>query len=638
MLCSKCNTENNIEANFCAHCGSPLKEKPPQNKRKVSYIYVSILVLIICFSAVYYFYQKKDQDFSSHDHAVEKSLEREDDNQVASDGSGDDAGDTSEKSEETIKDDDVVEVPAVIFGTVLIKSGNGSTINKIPAALAGDLIVALPAVACFGGKNWTFISNDQEIRITEGVWKHNDEIGLWFLEDRFSVTGPDLFPCTSGEPVSWFSLEDNTKLEPFIPSIVETKGFFSKCKLPESSGRYGVFIQNSQTVGWTFGAIPGEGFLWAGLPGTVLTPDNTIENFYHATSSGGREEHFQNVYDQGEATHPSVLFKDFVAGFRLEKKLLPENTPSLLKTDAIVKKMLQLISILKKEKLFHSIAEPLDNTVIVEAGSINFLVEAVNAYSEAYSFKTALDLLESSDDEVVQSVDDKNRLKNLQLELYKNILSELIRKHDYSYSSSIFKKAIKVFPEDFEIHLLGVETELIVGKWKEAKRLLLMRDYPAILSAKASMLKYQIKELEREDGKLVIRFTPESKHIQTTAKLSPKVTQKSPGKHTPKVNQRFLVDTGATMVTIPTATAEKLLMEYDSNTKRIHVATAGGIITTWEVIIPCIEINNHKEYNVRAYVLDMAGDPAEGLLGQNYLNRFQVEIDNEKGLLLLKPR
>ncbi len=638
MLCSKCNTENNIKANFCAHCGASLKKEPQKNRGKASYIYVAILVLIICFSVVYYFYQKKDQDSSSQDHAVEISTGKEANIQMALDDSGVDSGDTPEKSEETIKDDDIVELPAVISGTVFIKSGNGSTINKLPAALAGNLIVALPSVACFGGKNWTFISNDQEIRIAGGVWKHNDEIGIWFLENRSLVTGPGLFPCTDGEPVTWVSLEDNTRSEPFIPSIDETKGFFSKCKWPESSGRYGVFIQNSQTVGWTFGAIPGKGFLWAGLPGAVLSSDSTVEDFYHATSSGGREEHFQKVYDQWEGTHPSERFEDLAAGFQLEKKLLPEDTPSFLKTDAILKKMFQLISMFKKEKLFHYIADPLDNAVLVEAGSVNLLIEAVYAYSEAYSLKMALDLLESTDDEIAQSVYDKKRLKKLQLDLYKNILSKLIRKNDYSYSSSIFKKAKKVFPEDFEIHLLGVETELITGKWKEAKRLILMRDYPAEFSAKAYSLKYQIKELEREDGKLVIRYTPGSKHIFTTATLSPKVTQKSPGKYTPKVSQELMVDTGATIVTIPTSTAEKLLLEKGPNTRIIRLSTAGGITTTWEVIIPCIEINNHKEHNVRAYVLDIAGDPTGGLLGQNYLNRFHVEIDNEKGLLLLKPR
>jgi clan AA aspartic protease (TIGR02281 family) len=287
--------------------------------------------------------------------------------------------------------------------------------------------------------------------------------------------------------------------------------------------------------------------------------------------------------------------------------------------------MLQLISMLKKENSFHSIAESLDNAVLVEAGSIKLLIEAVYAYSKAYSFKTALDLLESSDDEIVKSVDDKNRLKNLHVDLYKAVLSELIRKNDYSYGSSIFKKAIKVFPEDSEIHLLGVETELVVGKWKEAKRLLLMREYPGELSAKASMLKYQILELEREDGKLVIRFTPGSKHIPTIAKLSP------------KVRQRFIVDTGATKVSIPTSTAEKLGLEKVPDTRKILVSTAGGITSAWETIIPTIEINNYKVKNVKALVLDIPSNPTLGLLGQNYLERFQVEIDNEKGLLLLKP-
>jgi predicted aspartyl protease len=73
------------------------------------------------------------------------------------------------------------------------------------------------------------------------------------------------------------------------------------------------------------------------------------------------------------------------------------------------------------------------------------------------------------------------------------------------------------------------------------------------------------------------------------------------------------------------------------DTRKILVSTAGGITSAWETVIPTIEINNYKVKNVKALVLDIPSNPTLGLLGQNYLERFQVEIDNEKGLLLLKP-
>jgi predicted aspartyl protease len=56
------------------------------------------------------------------------------------------------------------------------------------------------------------------------------------------------------------------------------------------------------------------------------------------------------------------------------------------------------------------------------------------------------------------------------------------------------------------------------------------------------------------------------------------------------------------------------------------------------VIIDEIEINGWVEYNVKALVLDMPDRPDLGLLGLNYLGRFQMDLNTDTGTLMLMPR
>ncbi|MCK5503929.1 MAG: hypothetical protein KAJ10_02135, partial [Thermodesulfovibrionia bacterium] len=57
-----------------------------------------------------------------------------------------------------------------------------------------------------------------------------------------------------------------------------------------------------------------------------------------------------------------------------------------------------------------------------------------------------------------------------------------------------------------------------------------------------------------------------------------------------------------------------------------------------EVIIDAIEINGWVEYDISAVILDMPGRPGQGLLGLNYLGRFEMDLKPEEGILLLTPR
>ena len=163
------------------------------------------------------------------------------------------------------------------------------------------------------------------------------------------------------------------------------------------------------------------------------------------------------------------------------------------------------------------------------------------------------------------------------------------------------------------------------NNWTEAERLLDMKDYPLALKDKIQNLKTQISELKGQEGKIVIRFAPGTRKIPVGAVLNS------------EVNQTFIVDTGASLVTIPRSTAEALGLAIDGNPMR-KILTAGGVKYASEVNLYSITIDGREVYNVQALVLDIAEQPELGLLGLNYLERFRMDMNTEEGLLLLEPR
>jgi len=151
-----------------------------------------------------------------------------------------------------------------------------------------------------------------------------------------------------------------------------------------------------------------------------------------------------------------------------------------------------------------------------------------------------------------------------------------------------------------------------------------MRNYPPEYRDRYELLRLRISEIKGQEDKIVIRFPRGSGTIPVTASVNGTIPQ------------NFLVDTGASMVTIPSSTADSLGLEVVHGQRT--VSTAGGIVKVREVIINSIAIDGQVEYDVGAYVLDLPGRPGLGLLGLNYLGRFRMDLKSEEGTLMLAPR
>lgn len=97
---------------------------------------------------------------------------------------------------------------------------------------------------------------------------------------------------------------------------------------------------------------------------------------------------------------------------------------------------------------------------------------------------------------------------------------------------------------------------------------------------------------------------------------------------------RFLVDTGATYVTLSGRKARSLKIDYRKGIPST-AQTAASIVRTWQITLDSIEIGGIRASNVEAVVI--AGDqPPEVLLGNSFLQHTRME--NAGSILELKQR
>jgi len=90
---------------------------------------------------------------------------------------------------------------------------------------------------------------------------------------------------------------------------------------------------------------------------------------------------------------------------------------------------------------------------------------------------------------------------------------------------------------------------------------------------------------------------------------------------------RFLVDTGATLVTLPAAEARRLGINYLQG-QRGQMQTANGVAAAWRVKLDSVKIGDIEVSNVDAMVGE---NDALGvtLLGMSFLNRMEMKRDGQ---------
>jgi clan AA aspartic protease (TIGR02281 family) len=268
----------------------------------------------------------------------------------------------------------------------------------------------------------------------------------------------------------------------------------------------------------------------------------------------------------------------------------------------------------------------LDPPTVLAVGSPALAADLIQIAWDQGNHSFALELIETLEEEAAGPSASFRNLPNLQADIYGDWLNRLIVAGDQDTAREIYQTASSRFPQDPAIHLVGVELALADQDWALAERLLAEQRYPADLRDKVSRLQQEIADLKSQEGKIVIRFRPGSRTIPVVARLDR------------DLNQRFVIDTGASLVTVPSATVRQLGIDIEDNLPRRLFYSATGIQNAVEITLPYIELNGWIVENVRALVVDLPGQPEVGLLGMNYLTNFRMDVNTSEGLVMLAPR
>ena len=85
---------------------------------------------------------------------------------------------------------------------------------------------------------------------------------------------------------------------------------------------------------------------------------------------------------------------------------------------------------------------------------------------------------------------------------------------------------------------------------------------------------------------------------------------------------RFVVDTGATFITLPSHEANRLGLDYQKGQKTV-METANGNVLAYRLKLDSVRVGNIAEQSVDAVVLEGDG-LSKALLGMSFLNRVDM--------------
>jgi aspartyl protease family protein len=97
---------------------------------------------------------------------------------------------------------------------------------------------------------------------------------------------------------------------------------------------------------------------------------------------------------------------------------------------------------------------------------------------------------------------------------------------------------------------------------------------------------------------------------------------------------QFVVDTGATMVALSQADADRIGLNY-KNGQRGMASTANGTVPVLRTSLNVVRIGDVQVFNVEAMVVPMQMDTI--LLGNSFLTRFQMKRENDRLTLDRRP-
>ncbi len=608
MICPKCHTVFDLPANFCPQCGAGLQRS---GGRILTLAALFVLVLIAGAYAYvkYQLYQsapdprRSSQELTGIDTTRSPPRER-----VQAGGSS-------------------APVPSIVTADLILADIGRRQILNAPVAVLSPGWIAFPTRASIGAHSWRVVMPSGRTLAVEGGVRHDDApVGLWRLPVAVSRGQPELMPWSPETALTWRPLEGSFDGGTVPVRTVENLTDFVRFDFETADDSPGVFLQNGHVVGWSFGTVMPGGYLWTGNPGKDLAVEFYPDDFYRLTFAGGREEAILLALANDDLPDLQRL-EALAAAYRLEPRLSAPQTPDYLAPDAIQPVLRDLVARLASQGRSDDLLALMEPQIVLAMGDPSLAAALIKVSRDQGAYTYANEMIDALENARPGDVDQGRRLADLQAELYGQWLNDLIAGGSRFEAQAVHREALERFPDDAAIHLAGVELALMEQDWVQAERLLAARRYPPELRDRASRLQQEISALKAEEGKIVIRFRPGSRIIPVVARLGRDL-----------LDQRFVIDTGASIVTVPSSTARRLDIDISDNLPRRLFYSATGVQHAVEITLPLVELDGWVVENVNALVVDLPGQPDVGLLGMNYLSNFRMDVNTEEGLLLLEPR
>jgi hypothetical protein len=482
---------------------------------------------------------------------------------------------------------------------------------------------------------WTFLGTGAPVLDSPGPagvqpawvdWKSTDPIVLCRFDIGESLRTPELAPWNESELLEWRPLSGERLSFAIETGPLREAGWFKSFALFSEVNAPGVLVQKDRIVGWTFGQGVVRGYLWAPPDGAGPKPLLSAGDLAGSLLANSREAAFVQAMSMTDEVGSDRRLAAFAAGFREAALLSPEDLPLHLKPAMVAARMSSLATAMVERGMAAEVARILDPDILSAAGDISLIKAAVRAAEEARGFDAAHRLLaDLRRQPVIQGAPATKELEAVEVELAKASLHKILNERGYN-GLEIFEAVSPLAPDDLELHLLGVEVAVLEKKWGRAADLLGAKQYPAAFSDKARTLERLVEAGRRDEDSVTIRFNPGDKLIPVFAIINKKLRQK------------FFIDTGATSSIIPTSAVTALEIRIDNSTPVVGFQGVAGGDLAYQVRLESIEVEGQTVFDIRAIVYNLGMDEEAGLLGNDFLQYFQIDLDSIKGVLKLRKK
>ncbi len=518
------------------------------------------------------------------------------------------------------------------WGWLQMEDPAGLSLGVTAGAISAEGWVALPRKDLLGATEIVFRQGRPGSGlIRSGFYRIGDPVGLWKVEPADSAAS---LPLAAYDPEmqTWGIEPDGTTREWLPQSGWKVVGSF--LHIPEPVSTAEVLVQEGAVVGWLLpdersgesagGSGLAGAWLWNGPRGDELSEIATLADFQQSEFAGGVVEGYRQIFDTDLEDLPALSLLD-IARIR-PLRLTEEEIPLIYDRDALLANV--------RDRLSNGLGtDPLNYFWGISTDSLRWLQDPLTTRvwmalalesGDIDSLRVAIDTTSNLVFENAQPQALKD-LEDLLAELWISGIEAYRKAGDQGLAHQWIEQGRIRYPGNDTLRLLDGERLLDSGELAAAEVAL----EPPVL--KADLIPFRdslLKRLKAErsiEGRILVRFTPGSPVIEATAKVG-------------NLPVDFLVDTGATSTTIPHSVIQQLGITLDGRTQQRRIRTASDEFMAPVVELPAINLDGAVVSGIQATVLDLPGQPGVGLLGLDFLSNFRLDIDIERGWLLLEPR